>query len=138
VTIAPIKARSRKPIKLPVSLSSNCRASAAVSTGVLPRLIMGFGPRTEGARLKGTMPPLVGQSRSKPIAAGCGTSQREPYHLRGQQFAAFNFAFERARNAAMRMDFQITRQMLIAKVYPIWCYEECVARHLARPLSSAT
>jgi WD40 repeat protein len=65
-------------------------------------------------------------------------SRREPYHLRGQQFAAINFAFERARNAAMRMDFQTTRQTLIAKVYQIWCYEERVARHLARPLSPAT
>jgi hypothetical protein len=32
----------------------------------------------------------------------------------------------------MRMDFQTTRQTVIAKVYPMWCYEECVARHLAR------
>ena len=84
------------------------------------------------------MPPLVSQSRSMPIAARCGTSEREPYHLWGQQFAAINLAFERARNAAMRMDFQTTRQTLIAKVYPIWCYEERVARHLARPLTSAT
>ena len=84
------------------------------------------------------MPPLVSQSRSMPIAARCGTYRSEPYHLRGQQFAAINFAFERARNAAMRMDFQTTRQMLIAKVYPIWCYEERVPRRLARHFSSAT
>jgi hypothetical protein len=119
-------------------LSSNYRASAAVSTGVLPRLMMCFGPRTEAAGLKGRMPPLVSQSRSMPIAARCGTYRSEPYHLRGQQFAAINFAFERARNAAMRMDFQTTRQTLVAKVYPIWCYEERVPRRLARHFSSAT
>jgi hypothetical protein len=84
------------------------------------------------------MPPLVSQSRSMQIAARCVTSRREPYHSRGQQFAAINLAFERARDAAMRMDFQTTRQTLIAKVYPIWCYEEHIARHLAPPLSSAT
>jgi hypothetical protein len=72
------------------------------------------------------------------IGARCGTSRSEPYHLRGQQFAAINFAFEQARNAAMRMDFQTTRQTLIAKVCPIWCYEECVPHSLVRHFSSAT
>lgn len=33
----------------------------------------------------------------------------------------------------MRKDFQTTRQMLIATVYPVWCYEERVLRQLARP-----
>jgi hypothetical protein len=77
----------------------------------------------------------------------CGHPSAEPAALMGaciqhtvrrRQFAASNFAFERARNAAMRIDFQTTRQTLIAKVYPMWCYEECVARRLARPMSSAT
>jgi hypothetical protein len=67
---------------------------------------MCFDLRTEAAGLKGRMPPLVSQSQSIPIAARRGTSRREPNHLRGQQFAAIDFAFERARNAAMRMDFQ--------------------------------
>ena len=82
--------------------------------------------------------PLVSQSRSTPIAVRCGTYRSEPYHLRGQQFAAINFAFERPRNAAMRMDFQTIRQMMVAKGYPIWCYEERVPRRLDRHLSAAT
>jgi hypothetical protein len=43
---------------------------------------------------------------------------------RGRQFAAINFAVERARNAAISLDFPTTRQTLIAKVYPMCCYEE--------------
>jgi hypothetical protein len=51
-----------------------------------PRLSMCFGPRTEAAGLKGSMPPIVSQSRSMPKAARRGTFRRAPYHLQGRQF----------------------------------------------------
>jgi hypothetical protein len=65
-----ISARSRSPTTVETSmLSSRARASAGVSTGVLPRLTTCVGPRTACAGFVATIPPVTGQSKSIRIAA---------------------------------------------------------------------
>ena len=59
----PIKARSRKPMTVVVSIASmSWRASAGSSTGVLPRRTIWRGPRTAAAGLVGMIWPITIQS----------------------------------------------------------------------------
>jgi hypothetical protein len=59
-SIIPISARSRRPIKVSLSIESiSLRASSADSTGVLPRFTTYFGPCTEAAGLTSRIPPVV-------------------------------------------------------------------------------
>ena len=70
-----IKARSRKPACVLVSmLASRRRASSASSTGVLPDFTTCDGPRTEAAVLIGTIWPITSQSnRCRSAARRCLT-----------------------------------------------------------------
>src|SRR3954465_15334322 len=78
--ITEISARSRKPTRVVVSiLSSNARASSAVSTGVLPRRTTCFGPRTECAGFIATTWPAAlidGGATIEAVAARFGVSER--------------------------------------------------------------
>src|SRR3954467_12753088 len=70
--MTPIKARSRRPTTVEVSmLSIRRRACSSFSTGVLPRRTTYFGPRTAYAGLTASTWPTTSQSNSMRTAARC-------------------------------------------------------------------